>query len=95
MTNALGVSRQTIIAIKNDTYNLSLEIAVKIGGCCGNRAIFFLRIQYKQALPFRPPAHSRAKQPRAHRASHRAVKETCKKQKQAKKTSLVLLAQGF
>lgn len=30
MANALGVTRQTIIAIENDKYNPSLELAMKI-----------------------------------------------------------------
>ncbi len=30
MANALGVSRQTIIAIENDKYNPTLELAMKI-----------------------------------------------------------------
>lgn len=30
MAEALGVSRQTIIAIENDKYNPSLELAMKI-----------------------------------------------------------------
>ena len=31
MANILGVSRQTIIAIENDKYNPTLELAMKIG----------------------------------------------------------------
>lgn len=95
MTNALGVSRQTIIAIKNDTYNLSLEIAVKIGGCCGNRAIFFFggfnknRRCRSVSCPF-----PRETAPRTQGVAQ-SGKRDLQKTKTSKKTSLVLLAQGF
>ena len=32
---ALGVSRQTIIAIENDKYNPTLELAMKLARCLG------------------------------------------------------------
>ena len=32
---ALGVSRQTIIAVENDKYNPSLELAMKLARCLG------------------------------------------------------------
>ena len=35
MANALGVTRQTIIAIENDKYNPSLELAMKIAKLLG------------------------------------------------------------
>ena len=41
---ALGVSRQTIIAIENDKYNPTLELAMKIAKLLGRpvEEIFFL-----------------------------------------------------
>lgn len=44
MAKALGVSRQTIIAIENDKYNPTLELAMKIARLLGRRVeeIFFL-----------------------------------------------------
>ena len=35
VANALGVSRQTIIAIENDKYNPTLELAMKIAKLLG------------------------------------------------------------
>ncbi len=45
MANALGVTRQTIIAIENDKYNPSLELAMKIAKLLEKAVedIFFLR----------------------------------------------------
>ena len=44
MANILGVSRQTIIAIENDKYNPTLELAMKIGKLLNRHVddIFFL-----------------------------------------------------
>ena len=44
MAALLGVSRQTIIAIENDKYNPTLELAMKIAKLLGLRVedIFFL-----------------------------------------------------
>lgn len=44
MANLLGVSRQTIIAIENDKYNPTLELAMKIGKLLNRHVddIFFL-----------------------------------------------------
>lgn len=44
MARKLGVSRQTIIAIENDKYNPTLELAMKIARLLGRRVeeIFFL-----------------------------------------------------
>lgn len=44
MARELGVSRQTIIAIENDKYNPTLELAMKIARLLGRRVeeIFFL-----------------------------------------------------
>ena len=44
MAQALGVSRQTIIAIENDKYNPTLELAMKIAKLLGRpvEEIFFL-----------------------------------------------------
>ena len=44
MAKELGVSRQTIIAIENDKYNPTLELAMKIARLLGRRVaeIFFL-----------------------------------------------------
>lgn len=44
LANALGVSRQTIIAIENDKYNPTLELAMKIARLLGLHVdeIFFL-----------------------------------------------------
>ena len=44
MAQALGVSRQTIIAIENDKYNPTLELAMKIAKLLGRpvEGIFFL-----------------------------------------------------
>ena len=44
MAQALGVSRQTIIAIENDKYNPTLELAMKIAKLLGPpvEEIFFL-----------------------------------------------------
>lgn len=44
MAAILGVSRQTIIAIENDKYNPSLELAMKIGKLLGLHVdeIFYL-----------------------------------------------------
>ena len=41
---ALGVSRQTIIAIENDKYNPTLELAMKLARCLGTpvEALFHL-----------------------------------------------------
>lgn len=43
MAKELGVSRQTIIAIENDKYNPTLELAMKIARLLGRRVeeIFF------------------------------------------------------
>ena len=44
MANQLGVTRQTIIAIENDKYNPTLELAVKIARLLNKNVedIFFL-----------------------------------------------------
>ena len=44
LANILGVSRQTIIAIENDKYNPTLELAMKIGKLLNRHVddIFFL-----------------------------------------------------
>lgn len=44
MANKLGVSRQTIIAIENDKYNPTLELAMKIANLLNRHVeeIFFL-----------------------------------------------------
>ena len=44
LANLLGVSRQTIIAIENDKYNPTLELAMKIAKLLGRpvEEIFFL-----------------------------------------------------
>ncbi|MCI9305920.1 MAG: helix-turn-helix transcriptional regulator [Lachnospiraceae bacterium] len=44
MANIFGVSRQTIIAIENDKYNPTLELAMKIGKLLNRHVddIFFL-----------------------------------------------------
>ncbi len=44
IANALGVSRQTIIAIENNKYNPTLELAMKIAKLLGRSVedIFFL-----------------------------------------------------
>lgn len=44
MASQLGVSRQTIIAIENDKYNPTLELAMKIARLLGLKVedIFFL-----------------------------------------------------
>lgn len=44
MARELGVSRQTIIAVENDKYNPSLELAMKIARLLGLHVdeIFFL-----------------------------------------------------
>ena len=44
MAQALGTSRQTIIAIENDKYNPTLELAMKIAKLLGRpvEEIFFL-----------------------------------------------------
>ena len=44
MARELGVSRQTIIAVENDKYNPTLELAMKIARLLGLHAdeIFFL-----------------------------------------------------
>ncbi len=44
MAKQLGVSRQTIIAIENDKYDPTLELAMKIAELCGLHVdeIFFL-----------------------------------------------------
>ena len=44
MAQALGVSRQTIIAIENDKYNPTLELAMRIARLLGRpvEEIFFL-----------------------------------------------------
>lgn len=44
MARKLGVSRQTIIAIENNKYNPTLELAMKIARLLGRRVeeIFFL-----------------------------------------------------
>lgn len=44
MAQKLGVTRQTIIAIENDKYNPTLELAMKIARLLGRPAeeIFFL-----------------------------------------------------
>ena len=44
MANQLGVTRQTIIAIENDKYNPTLELAMKIARLLNNNVedIFFL-----------------------------------------------------
>lgn len=44
MAQALGTSRQTIIAIENDKYNPTLELAMKIAKLLGQpvEEIFFL-----------------------------------------------------
>lgn len=44
MAQALGVSRQTIIAIENDKYNPTLELAMKTAKLLGRpvEEIFFL-----------------------------------------------------
>ena len=44
MANQLGVTRQTIIAIENDKYNPTLELAMKIASLLNKNVedIFFL-----------------------------------------------------
>lgn len=44
MANALGVSRQTVIAIENDKYSPTLALAMKMARLLGGRVdeIFFL-----------------------------------------------------
>ena len=44
MANQLGVSRQTIIAIENDKYNPTLELAMKLAKLLSKKVedIFFL-----------------------------------------------------
>ena len=44
MAKKLGVSRQTIIAVENDKYNPTLELAMKMARLLGRRVeeIFFL-----------------------------------------------------
>ena len=44
MADQLGVSRQTIIAIENDKYNPTLELAMKMAKLLGKKVedIFFL-----------------------------------------------------
>lgn len=52
MAKALGVSRQTIIAIENDKYNPSLELAMKIAKLLNLHVdeIFFLDEQTNKMI---------------------------------------------
>ena len=48
MAQALGTSRQTIIAIENDKYNPTLELAIKIATLLGRPFVeFFFLVGYK------------------------------------------------